>query len=209
MKTRLALVVALAIGLAGQAMAEHPAIGSAFGCLTTASAIDQGRGAFGGGIGLADATSAFGTFTYGLSKYTDGRLRLGFVDHNDTHIAFGADFKWQFWQVGQGRREPMDMAVGGFFEYEDVSGGSIFQFGAQLFGSYPFQLSHGGTLSPYGRFNLRMETLSPSFGGSDTQLKFGLNGGVEWKASRDMAFYGEFQFDGNDGLFLGINFNVM
>ncbi|PWB76398.1 hypothetical protein C3F09_00055 [candidate division GN15 bacterium] len=209
MKTKLALVVALALGLAGPTYADFPAFGSAFGCLTTASAIGQGRGMLGGGVGIADATSAFGTFTYGLSKFTDGRLRFGFIDYDEARVAFGADFKWQFWQVGQGRREPMDMAVGGFFEYEDVYGGSIFQFGGQLFGSYPINLNRGGTLSPYGRFNIRMETLSGTYGGSNTELKFGFNGGVEWKATRDVAFYGEFQFDGNDGLFLGINFNVM
>jgi len=209
MKTRFAIAVALALGLAGQASADFPAVGSAFGCLTTATSLGQGRGTFGGGVGIADATSAFGTFTYGLSKFTDGRLRFGFIDYDEARIAFGADFKWQFWTVGQGRREPMDMALGGFFEFEDIGGGSIFQFGGQLFASYPFQLSRGGTLSPYGRFNIRMETLSGTYGGSNTELKFGLNGGVAWKATSSVSLFGEFQFDGNDGLFLGIDFGVM
>lgn len=208
MRTKFAIAVALALGLAVQASADFAAVGSAFGCLTTATSLGQGRGNFGGGVGIADATSVFGTFTYGLSKYTDGRLRLGFRDNIEAEITFGADFKWQFWTVGQGRREPMDMALGGFFEFVDAGGGSVFQFGGQVFASYPYHLNRGGTLSPYGRFNIRMESLSGG-GASNTELKFGLNGGVAWKATSTVSLFGEFQFDGNDGLFLGIDFNVM
>lgn len=207
MRTKIVIAALLLLGLAGQASADF-AVGSAFGCLTTATSLGQGHGNFGGGVGIADATSVFGTFSYGLSTYTDGRLRLGFRDNNDANITFGADFKWQFWSVGQGRREPLDMAIGGFFEFVDAGGGSVFQFGGQLFASYPFQLSRGGTLSPYGRFNIRMESFSGG-GASDTELEFGLNGGVAWKATPSVSFYTEFQLDGNDGIFFGIDFGVM
>jgi hypothetical protein len=204
-----ALVVCL---IASQGFAEG--FGTAFGTLTTARALGQGRGNMGLGVGIADATSFFGTFTYGLSKYTDGRIKLGLRDDFNTKITFGADFKWQFWNVGQGRTEPLDGAIGGFFEFEDYGGGSVFQIGAQLLGSYPFQLSRGGTLSPYGRFNVRVEAKSyeqPIAGNtsSSTDLEFGLNGGVKWSATPTIDLYGEFQIDGNDGVFFGIDFNVM
>lgn len=208
---RIAIVALLVLGFALSASADWAA-GSSFGCLTTATSLGQGRGTFGGGVGIADGTCAFGTFKYGLSKFTDGRLKLGIRDEGgaaDAEITFGADFKWQFWNVGQGRREPLDMALGGFFEFVDAGGVSVFQFGGQLFGSYPFRLSGGGTLSPYGRFNIRMESLSGDRGGSDTNLEFGLNGGVAWKATPTVEFYTEFQVDGNDGVFIGIDFSVM
>lgn len=207
MRKRIAVIMAFVLGLAASASADWAA-GSSFGCLATASSLGQGRATLGGGVGIADGTSAFGTFKYGLSKYTDGRLRLGIRDDNEAEITFGADFKWQFWNVGQGRREPLDMALGGFFEFVDAGGVSVFQFGGQLFGSYPFRLSGGGTLSPYGRFNIRMESFSGG-GGSDTELEFGLNGGVAWKATPTVEFFTEFQVDGNDGIFIGIDFNVM
>jgi hypothetical protein len=207
MTIRLIIAAFLALLFVGQA-ATASGVGSAFGCLTTAQALGQGRGNFGGGVGIADATSVFGTFTYGLSKYTDGRIRLGFRDDVDAELTFGADFKWQFWNIGEGRREPLDMALGGFFEYVDVGNFSVFQFGGQLFASYPFRLNRGGTLSPYGRFNTRMESYSGG-GASDTELEFGLNAGVAWQATPAVAFYSEFQLDGNDGLFVGIDFNIM
>ena len=207
MRTKLIIAGFLALCITGQAFAAS-GVGSAFGCLTTAAALGQGRGNFGGGVGIADATSVFGTFTYGMSKYTDGRIRLGFRDDVDAELTFGADFKWQFWNVGEGRREPLDMALGGFFEYVDVGGFSVFQFGGQLFASHPFRLTRGGVLSPYGRFNTRMESYSGG-GASDTELEFGLNAGVAWQATSVVALYGEFQLDGNDGLFFGIDFNIM
>jgi hypothetical protein len=37
----------------------------------------------------------------------------------------------------------------------------------------------------------------------------GLNGGVQWQMTSTVALYTEFQIDGNDGIFLGIDFGVM
>jgi hypothetical protein len=197
------LIVSLNVNASG-------AMGSSFGCLTTATPLGMGKGNLGGGVGIADGNSAFGSFTYGLSKYTDGRLRLGLMDNGlDTRLTIGADFKWQFWNVGQNRNEPIDMALGGFFEYLDLGSISVFEFGGQVIGSYPFQLKNGGSLSPYGRFNIRLESNSPKVGNSETKLKFGLNAGVCWKATETIGLYGEFQFDGNDGAFFGIDFNVL
>jgi hypothetical protein len=44
---------------------------------------------------------------------------------------------------------------------------------------------------------------------SNSDIKFGLNGGVAWDLTRLMRLYGEFQLDGNDGVFFGIEFGVM
>ena len=188
--------------------------GSSFGNLATAKAMGQGNGTFGGGVGIADAKSVVGWFAYGLSEYVDGRMKLGLVDADvgDTEIAFGADFKYQFWSVSGAVANPLDMAVGGFLEYADYGGFSALQVGGQLIGSYPFILQNGTTLSPYGRFNIRLEDWNSEHKGiktSDSELEFGLNGGVAWQVSPSVNVYGEFQIDGNDGIFLGIDFSVL
>ncbi|HVP06696.1 MAG TPA: hypothetical protein VMS71_02560 [Candidatus Acidoferrum sp.] len=207
------LATALIVLVASYAFADG--FGSAFGALTTAQSLGQGRGNLGLGVGLADATSFFGTFTYGLSKYMDGRLKIGFRDDVNTKITLGADFKYQFWNVGEGSRAPFDGALGGFFEFVDLDAVSVFQVGAQFIGSYPFHLSRGGTLSPYGKFNIRIESASYDLpinlagDKSKTDLRAGLNGGVKWTATPTIDLYGEFQIDGNDGVFFGVDFNVM
>lgn len=190
-------------------------VGSSFGTLTTAEAIGQGRANFSAGVGLADGTSLFGSITYGLAKYTDGRIRIGLTDRGpgDTKISIGADFKWQFWNVGPETDHPFDFAVGGLLEFTDFDRGSVLQVGGQLIGSYPVKLSSGSVITPYGRFNTRIEALSDINNGqaadnSETNLEIGISGGVKWQITSGVGLFGEFQIDGNDGLFFGIDFNV-
>lgn len=193
------------------------AAGSAFGNLSAASTVGQGKGSFGFGVGICDATSFVGSFTFGLSEYTDGRVKLGLVDADgaDTEFTIGGDFKWQYWSYGPNTGHPFDMAVGGFFEYADYNFISVFQVGGHLIGSYPIQLKNGGTLAPYARINARVESISldtpPGYTGDDSEsnLELGFNGGVQWIMTSTVSFYGEFQLDGNDGVFLGVDFNVM
>jgi hypothetical protein len=210
MKRALIVVFGLLVLLGTQSSAA-PVMGSAFGTLTTARTLGQGVGNLGAGVGIADKTTAFGVFTYGLSRYTDGQLKLGLWDEgskSNTKMTFGADFKWQFWTAGPGRREPFDLSFGGAFEYVDKGSYSVFQFGGNVIGSYPFALGNGSTLSPYGRFGIRIESASGSRD-SGSNLKLGLNAGACWKATSTVSLYGEFQFDGNDGVFLGLDINVM
>lgn len=188
------------------------AAGSAFGTLTTARTLGMGVGNFGLSVGLADLTSVGGTLTYGLSAHTDGRIKFGLVDSDDSDagLMLGADFKYQLISVEGVKNGPFDMAIGGFVEYYDVEWFSVVQVGAQFIGSYPFKLQNKTTLSPYGRFNVRLESLTrDGVGDGETNLEIGLNGGVEWKISNVMGLYGEFQIDGNDGVFFGIDFNIM
>jgi len=212
MKITVWIVAILCVMLGASAFA-YDAVGSAFGALSTAEALGQGKANLGAGVGIADATSAFGQLTYGLSKYVDGRLKLGLRDDQDTKLALGGDFKWQFISSDQTNRKPVDMAVGGFFEYTDFGGLSAFQVGGQFFGSRSFKMSNGSSLIPYGRFNVRLEALSWDSNGpgddSDTKLRFGLNAGCSWKMTPTIDLFGEFQLDGNDGVLFGIDFNVM
>lgn len=186
--------------------------GSAFGGLSTASTLGMGTGNFGLAVGLADATSFSGYFNYGLSAHTDGRIKIGLIDYDgaDTELALGADFKYQIVSVDGAGSGPFDMAVGGFGEYYDVGPFSVVQLGGHYTGSYPVRLKSGGTLTPYGRFNVRVEIVDYDvFDESDSNLEIGLNAGVHWQVNRNIGFFGEFQIDGNDGLFLGIEFGAL
>jgi hypothetical protein len=205
MKKIIVVVSALVVITAANVDAMD-ANGSAFGNFSTAKTIGHGQGAFGLGVGIADATSFVGWFNYGLSLYTDGRLKLGLIDYDgdNTEITLGGDFKYQFWSVGGATGNSLDMALGGFFEYVDYGHSSVFQLGGQLLGSYPIILRNNTTLSPYGRFNVRLENYK-----SGSELEFGLNGGAAWEITPTVTAYGEFQIDGNDGIFLGVDFKVL
>lgn len=212
------ILIAVSIFILGTAGVMADGVGSAFGNFSTAQTSGMGSGSMFAGVGFADATSVIGAFTYGLSAHTDGRLKLALVDNDgsDTKFAFSADFKYNFISTGELQNGPFDMALGGFAEYYDYDGASVFTIGAQYLGSYPFQLndSRKSFLVPYGRFNARMEMISwdnplPNGDDSDSNLEFGLNAGVKWQMTPTIDLFGEFQFDGNDGFFVGLDFNVM
>jgi hypothetical protein len=167
--------------------------------------------------------SFFGFFAYGMSATTEGRLKLGIADDNkvDAKVTFGLDFHHQMLDADIARQDPLDLAVGGFMEYVDFDGLSVFQIGADLLGSHPIDLSNNTTLTPYGRFNVRLERMkydvkvdngiSPPIKEtkSESKLKFGLSLGTCWDMTPDFGLYGEFQFDGNDGLFIGLRYRVL
>lgn len=201
---------------AGSAAADGSA-GSAFGTLTTARSLPMGSADIGFGIGLADATSFIGSFTYGVSSHSDFRLRLALVDADgsDTKLAFGADFKYQMIDARELKNGPFDLALQGFFEYYDYDFASILEIGMGVIGSYDFVLQNGRALSPYGRFNARLESFSfdlpagSTADDSSSDLEIGLSGGVKYELTKSIDAFGEFQIDGNDGVFFGLDFNIM
>jgi len=207
---RTLIAVACLVLLAAPGAVFADAAGSAFGALSTASTVGMGHGNFGFAIGLADATSFTGSFNYGLSEHMDGRLKLGLIDYDggDTEIALGADFKYQMVSMTGVSNGPFDMAIGGLFEFYKILDASLVQLGGHYTGSYPVKLESGGTLTPYGRFNVRMESISFD-GSSDTELEIGLHGGVHWAINSSLGMYGEFQLDGNDGIFFGLDFSAL
>jgi opacity protein-like surface antigen len=208
---RIFLVSVCLLLLATSASFADSAAGSAFGALATAGTQGMGHGSFGFAVGLADATSFTGSFMYGLSANTDGRIKVGLIDNDggDTELTIGADFKYQIVTVGGVSKGPFDMAVGGLFEYADYGGVSVVQLGGQYIGSYPVRLESGGTLTPYGRFNIRVEFVDSDLGGSESNLEIGVNGGVYWKVNSSLGLFGEFQIDGNDGIFLGLDLSAL
>ncbi len=216
MKKVLLSVMVLGL-LAGTHAVAKNAVGSAFGTVSTAHGIGMGNASFQGVIGIADATTVSGAFRYGFSDYLDGRLKLGLYDGDeDAEIVFGADMTFQVWTVSQQSRNPIELAFGGMFEFVSPGDATIWQLGGYSIGSYPFLLNNGMTLSPYGRLNIRVENYSidypddfPLDDADDSELEFGFNGGAMLRINETINAYGEFQIDGNDGVFFGIEFLVM
>ncbi|MEK7774908.1 MAG: autotransporter outer membrane beta-barrel domain-containing protein [Candidatus Zixiibacteriota bacterium] len=186
--------------------------GGAFGNLTTARTVGMGKGFWAVGVGVADATSFFGSFTYGMSNSFDGRVKFGFVDRfDDTEVSIGFDVKYQMLVHGGASNNPFDMALGGLFEHVDYGNASVMQIGFLATGSYPFAMSNGRALSPYVRANVRIEDKNHDLrtDRDTSDLELGLNAGVHYELSKNVGLYGEFQIDGNDGLFFGLDFNVL
>jgi len=212
MKKAIFVVIGIVLVFSASSYARDAA-GSAFGAMSTAGTLGMGEGNFGLGIGLADQTSFWGSFNYGLSDHMDGRIKVGLIDTDgdDTELAIGADFKYQIVSVTGVSNGPFDMAIGGLFEYFDLGGVSVVQLGGHYTGSYPIKLESGGTLTPYGRFNARVEMINydSDLIDDDSNLEIGINGGVQWQINSSISLFGEFQFDGNDGLFLGIDFGAL
>jgi len=185
------------------------------GALTTADACGMGRGFLGGFIGLGDhATSIFGTYTYGFSKYTEGRLKFGFSDPEDTYhndynpgVLIGADLKYEFMDhYDPAGKAPFDMAAGGSMEFVKVGDGSVFQLGGNLIGSIPYRFRSGHRIVPYALVNFRLERFSD--GNTHSDFEAGLNLGAKFEFSNELYLYGEFQLDGNDAFFTGIEIRV-
>ncbi len=181
-------------------------VGLASGNMTTANAVGFGVGYFGGILGLGDnITSFIGTLNYGFSQYTEGRVKLGIVDGDgtDATLFLGADMKYQLLDHYDAvHPAPLDLALGGFFEWANYDPITVLQLGGNVIGSIPYRFTGGQRLIPYGRVDIRLERLSAS-GNSDTNLELGLNLGAKYEMSSEMSFYGELQIDGNTGLFLG------
>ena len=227
------LVVALCVICMVASVAQAENVGSSFGALMTAQSIAQGHSVLGGRLGVAEATSFYGTLGYGFSRNGDGRIKVGFVgdDLTESELMLGADTKWQVWKVYQANSEgqvsrsthPFDLAVGPFVEWFKVEAGNTTasstvtasQLGVQVVGSYPVQLKGGSSIAPYGRLNVRNEWISfssttpglPTVSGSESQLAVGVNGGLSWRPRASaVALFGEIQIDGNNGVFFGLDY---
>ena len=238
MKKIMLTVAMLALALSAQPVAA--AGGSVFGTQSTAVALGQGNANGAVTLGLADITSFVGTFDYGMSKFTTGRMKLGFADANksDMAISLGGEIRWQVWSAansmaGKGNKnrkgnltrkanqKPFDLSIGVMTEYLSIDkkaatlvtySTSIFQFGGFLLGSHAFVTNGGKMITPYGRFSVRLEDTNfedNSGKVSNSDIEIGFNTGVSYQFTNTMNIYGEIQMDGNDGLFIGVDFKVM
>ncbi|MCH7691183.1 MAG: hypothetical protein IIA17_09090 [candidate division Zixibacteria bacterium] len=166
------------------------------------------------------------------------KLGFADANNSDLAITLGGEVRWQVWSVarsmagksnksGKGNlsrkanQKPFDLSIGVMTEYLSIdkktnlltsSSLSVFQFGGFLLGSHSFVTNGGKMITPYGRFNVRYEdTNFENTSGkiSNSDIEIGLSTGVSYQFTNTMNIYGEFQMDGNDGLFIGVDFKVM
>jgi hypothetical protein len=192
------------------------------GALTTADACGAGTGNFGVFAGLGDdVTSVFGSFGYGFSKYTEGRIKIGFTDpkgkndnlrfadtedrNSDMGFLIGMDLKHEYLDYyDKSSNVPFDLAFGGMLEYAHSEGSSIFELGGNVIGSIPYRFNSGNRLVPYILLNLRME----SFSNNGTDLEGGLNLGTKFEFRGDINLFAEFQIFDNMTFFTGLEFGA-
>jgi len=195
---------------AGQSQADGS--GKLFGNLTTAQAAGAGNADLMGAVGIGDdITTFFGTYKYGLSTYTTLRGKLGLADGrgSDAKLCVGVDLAYQLFDLSKDTDKPFDFALDGFFEYVSFDGASLLQLGGRTIGSRPILLANNRNLTPYGSVEIRMEQGSLDRGDSDSDVEFGLNIGVAYELGDHLDILGEFQLDGNEGVFFGLEYNIM
>lgn len=200
---RILYVSVLLIILTSESSLAKGAVGSAFGCLTTGRSLSKGAGLAGLAVGIGlegdSRNSLAGSIHYGMYEFIEVSGRLGLADADDVRLAVYGDLKYQFLDAGPELDDPLDLAVGPFFEYLN----DVFQFGVQAIGSQLYHIKEGQTLEPYGRFNIRMESFK-----SDSNMEIGINAGLRWGITSNISLFGELQFDGNDGLFIGLKDSI-
>jgi len=160
-----------------------------------------------------DATTVYGSFTYGFGMFTEGRIRLGVSDldlsGSDPAIAFGAEFKYQFWNYSEntnGFPDPLDLSLSGAFEFASYDPFSITSWSGNVIGSRPFRNRQGHRYGPYGRFNVRLATVNPDLAPSETDIEFALTPGFYFQFSPNLTGQVEFSFDSNTGIAFGFDF---
>ncbi len=184
-------------------------VGGSFGTLSTGETIGRGEVSVIAGLGLGDASTAFGALRYGVADNLDGRVKLGLRDEGgtDAETVFGVDLMFQVLTRDVRGGDPINLAFGGMAEVWNSEAHDIWQIGGFTVGSYPVRLGNGMTLAPYGRLNVRVEDISDDATADDSsELELGFNGGARLDVTRSFSVYGEFQIDGNDGIFLGAEF---
>jgi len=193
--------------------------GLLFGNLQMARTIGDGATRMGGAFVVGDeATTFYATGTHGFGMFTEGRLRLGLSEADypgsNPEISIGAEIKYQFWNyegqnsLGQNIDDPIDLAFTGFFEHVSHSIFKVTSFGGGVIASKPFKMNDGKKYGPYARAAIRLTTLDPKVGQSDTDFKFTLTPGGMVQLNRTMNVHAEINFDDNTSFALGIDFLV-
>lgn len=219
------IIVPVAILLmVGQASAQY------LGQMSPASILTTGTGKIGGYFIAADNASAVvGSVRYGFSRYTEGRLRFGFIDEDgkntDPHIILGVDAKYMLWEysrysgeVSEGGsstyKNPCDLSIGGFAEYARLNFHSVLGLGGSAIASIPYQFKNNSAIEPYARLNLRYQRVEGKDfyvlgvrheGESHSDFEIGLNVGALFSVTPLVDFTAEFQLDDETAFMLGID----
>jgi hypothetical protein len=216
-KSRLLAITSITLGaLVFLTSVSEAGVGLVFGNLQPATTVGAGLYSFGAAASAGDnVTTVNGDFAYGFGMFTEGRIRLGVSEisgpNTDPTVALGGEFKYQFWNFrGQGSSgnsgDPFDLAFSGMFEYASFDNVSVTAFGVNVLGSLPFVGKKGRVYGPYGRFNVRLSTVSPAGPVSSTDIKFAFTPGFMVQLTRQARAFGEINIDENTGVSVGVQF---
>jgi hypothetical protein len=177
------------------------------GQLGTAATVAKNTGRGLANIGIYDqALGLFGEYRYGLGGYTDGALKIGFVDFDgstESGLILGGDLKYQVMEMRI--KDPIDLSVGGQFESMVFTSENFFTLGPFVVGSYPIRLNSGKNLTPYGKLVFRMKWYDA---GRTTRSEFdlGFNAGANLELNKTTSVSAEFQFHDPVGFLMGMSF---
>ena len=200
----LLLVLSVASGAAAQYAAQ----------LSGAGTVLKGSSVGGGYVGIYDgAFGILGQYRRGIGGYTDIGGKLGIIDldsdSEEGNVGFlmGIDSKYQVMEVRI--MDPIDLSIGGAFEFAAFDHLKSLVVGGYAVGSYPVTLKNGRTLSPYGRLIMGFNRGDPDPGPSNTEFDLGLNMGVTMELSSSTRALAEIQIDDNTAAFLmGLEFRL-
>jgi len=182
--------------------------------LSGAGTVLKGSSIGGGYVGIYDgAFGILGQYRYGVGGYTDIGVKLGIIDldsdsrEGDLGFFLALDSKYQVMEVRI--MDPIDLSIGGAFEFAAFDHFNSLILGGFALGSYPVVLKNGRVLSPYGRLIMGLNRTDPSWGRSDTEFDLGLNMGVTMELSSSTHALAELQIDDETAAFLmGLEFGL-
>ncbi len=191
------------------AVAFQSAFAQYTGQLTPAETVYKGSSIGGVYAGIYEsAIGILGQYRYGVGGYTDVGAMLGFVDidHASGGVVFNFDAKYQVMEMRI--QDPIDLSVGGLFGFSIFDHVNTISFGGTVTGSYPFKMRNGRTMTPYGRFILRIDREDIDHHGSDTNFQIGFNLGGSLQLSSSTRAVAELQFDDVMGFYMGLDFGL-
>jgi hypothetical protein len=204
MKTT-ALAIILVVFLSGSAYPQFAAQ------LSTARTVSSGVSKGGVYAGIYDhAFGILGQYRYGVGGYTDIGIKAGLLDidsRGDDITGFDASFDLKYQVMELRMRDPLELSIGGTFEFLVADELNILSLGFATIGSYPINLNSGRVLEPYGRLHLRVQREDTDFG-DDTSLEIGFNMGTAFELSRQITALGEIQFDDEFAFLFGVDFGL-
>ncbi len=181
------------------------------------------------GVGVYEhAVTVFGNARYGIASPVDVSLTIGLMDLDATDNAsllIGSDIQYQVADTDMGK--PVDVAIGGIFQYYSYDRNSvstsIWSLGGNLIVSKPLQFQNGFRFTPYSRLNMRSDNVrqdsgtNPLFGKrsaleaiqatrNNSEFNIGITIGSQFHFTGKFNVSGELQIDDEIGAAVGLNF---
>jgi hypothetical protein len=158
-----------------------------------------------------DAFSLTGRLRYGIGSMVDLTFDLGLLDFESTDdpeliVGGGVFFQLSDHDLGS----PLDMSVGGFFEYFSLDRGrysdrSDLALGVSFAISRPLVFETGFRVTPYGEANLRVDRVEVG-GDTDNDFNIGFNIGAVVPVSGTVELSAEAQMDDQFGFLAAVGF---